>query len=138
MITCTGNNAEKYGMKDVIIKGIVGLRRYWKFTVLIEILRVLEFIYVLVLVMEYTHIERCYCLMDDEREFGATHNDTFTKRKDLHAECEVLMIFLMIYILCRRILICCLQKVNSYGSNKLWVQMYVKEEEIYIDDDDDF
>ena len=123
-------------MKQLFAMGLIGIRRYWKFNLLNEIVRFISFVWILIMVMTYKHIEQCFCKTENEEEIVADHSDTFHQRKDLHAECEILMIFLMIYLLSRRVMSCCLKQVNAYGVNRLWVEFYIKQEEETENDDD--
>ena len=114
------------------VLGVQGLRRFDRFNFCNFIARLIEFVWILVMVMSYLNITQCSCADDEE---AVTYNDSINERRMLHTYCEVLMIFLSIYLVGTRVLKCCLSgRRTNEQTKKLWLEMYANPRKASYDE----
>eukprot|EP01083_Nonionella_stella_P183315 662088_1 len=102
----------------------VFIRRKYAFNTCMFIARCMEFLWMLLMIMSYKGIATCHC---SNTESPIEYNDIFYQRRDLHIYCELLMIFIMLYLVGRKFILCSLRRVRlSNETQMLWLQMYKK------------
>ena len=79
--------------------------------------RIIEFIWLLAIIITYTKIGECYCVL---QQADLTYLDAFHMRKALYGWCIVFMMIIGIFLACRIAIVYCIKSIKITERNQIF------------------